>query len=136
MYAALRELKVPNKVPVKPTMKRVGNRFAATMDFTKVTDDATAANRVSLLLNNIACLKDHLHVWCKKNGKPFTGDNLIDQNNDVGIIHDLWNLDKHAELLDSPVSCRRTIGSDRIRSGLTNSYGLISAKTQARLAAS
>lgn len=98
MYAALRELKVTNKVPLKPTMKRVGNRFAATIDFTKVTDDATAANRVSLLLNNIACLKDHLKVWCKKNGKSFTGDDLIDHNKDVGIIHDLWNLEKHGEL--------------------------------------
>ncbi len=98
MYAALRELKVTNKVPLKPTMKRVGNRFAATIDFTKVTDDATAANRVSLLLNNIACLKDHLKVWCKKNGKPFTGDDLINHNKDVAIIHDLCNLEKHGEL--------------------------------------
>ena len=53
------------------------------------------ANRVSLLLNNIACLKDHLKSWCKKNGKPFTGDQLMDSNRDAAIIHDLWNLDKH-----------------------------------------
>ena len=63
-----------------------------------MTDDATAANRVSLLLNNIACLKDHLKVWCKKNGKPFTGDDLINHNKDVAIIHDLCNLEKHGEL--------------------------------------
>jgi len=51
-----------------------------------------------LLINNIACLKDHLHAWCKKNGKPRIGDQLIDSNRDVAIVHDLWNLDKHAEL--------------------------------------
>jgi hypothetical protein len=50
------------------------------------------------LLNNIACLKDHLKAWCNKNGKPFTGEYLINNNQNVAIIHDLWNLDKHAEL--------------------------------------
>jgi len=49
------------------------------------------------LLNNIACLKDHLKAWCNKNGKAFTGEGLINNNQDVAIIHDLWNLDKHAE---------------------------------------
>ena len=52
-----------------------------------------------MLLNNIACLKDHLKSWCKKNNKPFAGDQLINSNRDVAIIHDLWNLDKHAESL-------------------------------------
>jgi hypothetical protein len=99
MYAALRELEITNKLPsIKPTTKRVGNQFVTSFDFSKGTDVATAANRVSLLLNNIASLKDYLKAWCKKNGKPFTGDQLIDGNRDVAIIHDLWNLDKHAEL--------------------------------------
>jgi hypothetical protein len=99
LYAALREMLVTEKLSsIKPTSKRVGNEFITSIDFTKGTDEATAANRVSLLLNNIACLKDHLKSWCKKNGKPFTGDQLIDSNRDVAIIHDLWNVDKHAEL--------------------------------------
>ena len=99
MYAALRELHVTEKLSsIKPKTKRVGNQFVTSIDFTEGADRATAANRVSLLLNNIACLKDHLKAWCKKNGKPFTGDQLIDSNRDVAIIHDLWNLDKHAEL--------------------------------------
>ena len=99
MYAALRELQVTEKLSsIKPKTKRVGNQFVTSVDFTGGTDRATAANRVSLLLNNIACLKDHLKAWCKKNGKPFTGDQLIDSNRDIAIIHDLWNLDKHAEL--------------------------------------
>jgi hypothetical protein len=98
LYAALGELLVTEKLSsIKPTTKRVGNEFVTSIDFTKGTDDATAANRVSLLLNNIGCLKDHLKAWCKKNDKPFTGDQLINSNRNVAIIHDLWNLDKHAE---------------------------------------
>jgi hypothetical protein len=83
---------------IKPKTKRVGEQFVTSIDFTDGTDRGTAANRVSLLLNNIACLKDHLKSWCKKNGKPSTGDQLIDSNRDVAIIDDLWPLDKHAEL--------------------------------------
>ena len=99
LYAALAEMQVTEKLPsIKPTTRRVGNQFATSIDFTLGTNRATAANRVSLLINNIACLKDHLKSWCKKNGKSFTGDQLIDSNKDVAIIHDLWNLDKHAEL--------------------------------------
>jgi hypothetical protein len=55
------------------------------------SDDATAANRVSQLLHNIICLKDHLKCGVR-NGKPLTGDDLIDHNKDAGIVHDLWNL--------------------------------------------
>jgi hypothetical protein len=99
LYAALAEMQVTEKLSsIKPTTKIAGNQFVTSIDFTKGTDRATAANRVSLLLNNIACLKDHLKSWCKKNGKPFTGDQFINSNRDAAIIHDLWNLDKHAEL--------------------------------------
>lgn len=100
LYAALAEMQVTEKLPlIRPTTKISGNQFVTSIDFTLGTDRATAANRVSLLLNNIASLKDHLKLWCKKNGKPLTaGDDLINSNKDVAIIHDLWNLDKHAEL--------------------------------------
>ena len=99
LYAALRELQVTEKLSsIKPNVKRVGNEYLTSIDFTQGSDRATAANRVSLLLNNIACLKDHLKAWCKKNGKLFTGEQLINSDRDVAIIHDLWNVDKHAEL--------------------------------------
>jgi hypothetical protein len=77
------------------------NSRSAVFDLSQGTNSATAANRVSLLLHNIACLKDHLNAWCEENGKqekPTVGDKLIDSNKDVAIIHDLWNLDKHAKL--------------------------------------
>jgi hypothetical protein len=92
-------MKVTEKLAsMRPTTTVSGDRFITSWDFTKIENRATVANRVSLLINNIACLKDYLHAWCKKNGKPRTGDRLIDSNRDVAIIHDLWNLDKHAEL--------------------------------------
>jgi hypothetical protein len=99
MYAALRGMELTDKLgTIKPEVKRVGNQDVRVFDLNQAADRANAANQVSLLLNNIACLKDHLKAWCNKNGKPFTGEDLINNNRDVAIIHDLWNLDKHAEL--------------------------------------
>jgi hypothetical protein len=99
LYAALAEMQVTEKLPsIRPTTKTIGNQFITSIDFTTGTDRATAANRMPLLLNNIACLKDHLKSWCKKNEKPFTDDQFISSNRDAAIIHALWNLDKHADL--------------------------------------
>jgi hypothetical protein len=99
MYAALRGMELKDKLPtIQPQVRRIGNRDVKVFDLNQAADGATAANQVSLLLNNVACLKDHLKAWCNKNGKPFTGEDLINNNRDVAIIHDLWNLDKHAEL--------------------------------------
>lgn len=99
MYAAIRGMELKDKLPtIQPQVRRIGNRDVKVFDLNQAADGATAANQVSLLLNNIACLKDHLKAWCNKNGKPFTGEDLINNNRDVAIIHDLWNLDKHAEL--------------------------------------
>lgn len=106
MYKALEAMEVTEKLAsVKPEVRRAETSFAVKFDFKKGTDTATAANRVSQLLANIACLKDHLKVWSDKNGKSFAGDALINSNWDVAIVHDLWNLDKHGKL-------------DRSRSGL------------------
>jgi hypothetical protein len=106
MYKALKAMEVTEKLPsVKPEFKSTTGSLSVSYNFKKGTDTATAANRVSQLLANIACLKDHLKVWCTKQSKPFAGDMLIDSNKAVAIVHDLWNLDKHGTL-------------DRSRSGL------------------
>jgi hypothetical protein len=106
MYKALEQMQITEKLSgVKPEITRTAGTVSFSFDFKKGTDIPTAANRVSQLLANIACLKDHLKVWCGKQGKPFAGDTLIDSNKDVAIVHDLWNLDKHGKL-------------DRSRSGL------------------
>jgi len=96
LYAALAEMRITEKLAsMKPTKLDSGG---VAFDFTKIETAPTAANRVSTLISNIASLKDHLHAWCRKNGKPATGDQLINSDRDVAIVHDLWNLDKHAEL--------------------------------------
>lgn len=81
-----------------------GSGFYREMDFSEGKSRAELANTASLLVANIARLKDHLKVWCEKNDKRFTGDNLINSNRDVAIVHDLWNTDKHAELDRPPRS--------------------------------
>ena len=107
MYNALEEMELTGKLNyIKPEFRPAsGGGFSWRFDFTKGADAPTAANRVSQLIANIACLKNHLRTWCVKNGKTFEGEKLINSNRDVAIVHDLWNLDKHSEL-------------DRSRSGL------------------
>jgi len=82
--------------PIKPVTEIINDKPRYSVDFSGGVSRATAANRVSTLIGNIACLKDYLRAWCKANGKPFRGEELIDGNINVAIIHDLWNLDKHA----------------------------------------
>jgi hypothetical protein len=79
----------------------MGDMDYAEVDFSNGVSDAELANIVSLCIANIACLKDHLKAWCLTHTKPFHGETLIDSNRDVGIIHDLWNRDKHFELKKS-----------------------------------
>ena len=96
IYRALGEMRLPeDPAAIRPQMVRDGDKFGIELDFTKGTDRATAANRVSTLLANIACIKDYLEEWCTKNKVPFTGNQLINSNRDVAIVHDLWNRDKH-----------------------------------------
>lgn len=58
-------------------------------------------NEIHALVSSIASLKDHFKHWCKLRNQRFDGDVLIDSDRDVAIIHDLWNLDKHAMLSSS-----------------------------------
>ena len=79
-------------------------RYYLHIDFSQEKSDAELANVASLLIANIASMKDHLKAWCRNSGKSFEGDTLIDSNKGVAIVHDLWNLDKHAELNSRPRS--------------------------------
>jgi hypothetical protein len=79
----------------KVTTTVEADMFYQTIDFSDGMTDAQLANSVSLLIANIARLKDHLKVWCDRAGAPFRGEQLINSNRDVGLIHDLWNRDKH-----------------------------------------
>lgn len=74
------------------------------------------------LVANIASLRDHLKSWCRTNGVPYKGDALINRNNNVAILHDLWNVDKHAELNRTPRSGHKPLLT-RLRQSMMLSTG-------------
>ena len=104
MHEALGQLESTDISSVKPEEERTGTRYYCKVDFSGRKSDAELANVATLLFTNIACIKDHLKSWCKSTGTVFEGDALIDSDINVAIIHDLWNIDKHAELNKPPRS--------------------------------
>ena len=104
MHAALDGLTSDDLSVIKPKFGHFNGGFYSRVDFNEGTNEAELANVASLLVANIACMKDHLKVWCKKHGSIFEGDKLINKNRSVALVHDLWNVDKHAELKDAPRS--------------------------------
>lgn len=74
------------------------------VNFDSARTSSQKRNNVKLLLGAIGPAKDHLKEWCKDNNMPFEGDNIIKNNNDVAVVHDLWNLDKHKRLNTKPRS--------------------------------
>jgi hypothetical protein len=96
MYAALGALSDDDisGITIQSRVTADGSRYLS-INPNQGTSPEGLMNVVSQLLANIACLKDHLKVWCEKNGKVFNGENLINSNIDVATVHELWNLDKH-----------------------------------------
>lgn len=83
---------------VKPQITKTDTGFLFEMNFNQAASEIELENAATLLITNIASIKDHFKVWCENNNVPFKGDELINHNLDVAIIHDLWNIDKHAKL--------------------------------------
>ena len=104
MHAAVAGLGNSNLSNVQPQITHGDGCVHTKVDFNQNSDPVALANAASLLVANIASLKDHLKAWCKKQSVPFHGDNLINANKSVALIHDLWNIDKHAELNSPPRS--------------------------------
>jgi len=104
IYEALGQLESTDISSVKPEQEVMGNRYHYRVDFSKGRSEAELANAATLLITNIACIKDHLKSWCESNGTAFEGDALINSDINVAIIHDLWNIDKHAKLNIKPRS--------------------------------
>ena len=98
MHEALGELKDSDLSSIKPELLSTHQGFYCNVDFSQGNTDAGLANVASLLITNIACMKDHLKAWCTKNNKIFEGDILIGSDKNVALVHDLWIIDKHAEL--------------------------------------
>ncbi len=101
LHDAMDQVRTADLSSIQPRVGVVGNTFYMNVDFSGGVSDTELANVVSLVLANIACLKDHLKAWCKEKHALFHGDALIDSNREVAIIHDLWNRDKHFDLKQS-----------------------------------
>jgi hypothetical protein len=122
MHAALDGLDTGNLSKMQPKFDVNGDRYVVELNFNQDSDEIALANAASLLIASIACIKDHLKAWCKKQGVTFLGDDLINKNSAVALIHDLWNIDKHAELVNSPRSgCKPKL--ENIRTSLSLSSG-------------
>lgn len=55
-------------------------------------------NSVTILVANIASLKDHLKTWCRQNSSNFDAETVLNQCHEAALVHDLWNSDKHGGL--------------------------------------
>lgn len=88
----------------KPEIIKTATGIRFEMNFDQGISQIELENAAILLITNIASIKDHFKVWCENNHIPFTGDELINNNLNVAIIHDLWNIDKHATLNRQPRS--------------------------------
>ncbi len=104
MHAALGALSSSDLTTIQPQITRTDAYVYTAVDFNQSSDAIALANAASLVVANIASLKDHLKAWCKKQGVAFDGDKLINANRSVALVHDLWNVDKHAELNAAPRS--------------------------------
>jgi len=104
MHSALAGLGNSDLTSIQSEITQTYEHVYTKVDFNQNSDPIALANAASLLVANIASLKDHLKAWCKKQGTSFDGDNLINTNQSVALIHDLWNVDKHAELNSPPRS--------------------------------
>jgi hypothetical protein len=102
MHAALAGLSTTDLSTIEVATGSTPTTYYTSINFSG--DDIELANVATLLVTNIACIKDHLKAWCQKVGRPSEGDDLINSNRDVAIVHDLWNIDKHAQLHRPPRS--------------------------------
>jgi hypothetical protein len=129
MHAALAGLATDDLSTIKPQFGEADGSYYTKVDFNQDSDEIALANAATLLITNIASMKDHLKAWCTRQGVAFHGDALINNNQAVALIHDLWNIDKHAELDKPPRS-----GHTPKLQGLQKSLS-ISAGTEAGAAA-
>ena len=104
MHAALGAASSFETVQLSPVFYATEGGGMIDIDFNGGTDPIQLANAASLMIANIASLKDHLQAWCKRAGVPSPAENVLNHNRSVSLIHDLWNIDKHAELNRPPRS--------------------------------
>lgn len=128
MGKALADPKVAD-VPVRRHDMPDGEVIVA-LSFADVPEEEIE-NLAGTLIAQIASLKDHLKAWCGHQSPkvPFRGDDLINSNLAVAIVHDLWNLDKHSELNTAPRSGRKVTFPQLTRVADVKGGFFFSAKT-------
>jgi hypothetical protein len=104
MHEALNDLVNSDLTNLKVEHVALPGGYYHYVDFNEGQSEAQLANTASSLTANIASIKDHLKVWCTKSGATFEGNKLIASNQDVAIIYDLWNVNKHGVLNRPPRS--------------------------------
>lgn len=135
IYASLNALSSSDLAKIKTEIVDGPDFLYRSVDFSTSSTPAELANAAQSLVANIACIKDHLAAWSKRSGIKFTGDELINSNKSVAIIHDIWNVDKHYELKFKPRSgftprlinlrtvMRMSTGSGEGESGVVMTFG-------------
>lgn len=73
MHAALGDLSSSNLTSIQPEITSSDSHVYTAVDFSQNSDAIALANAVSLVVANVASLKDHLKAWCKKQGVPSDG---------------------------------------------------------------
>jgi len=122
MHAALAGLASDDLSAVQPQITFADGYIRTWIDFNQNSDAIELANVASLLVSSIASLRDHLKLWCTKQGIKFDGDTLINNNRAVALVYDLWNIDKHGEL-DRPPRSGHKPKLTAIRTALNLSTG-------------
>jgi hypothetical protein len=79
MHHALGELRSDDVSSI--SVERRSNYMG--IDFSQGTTPSGLANIASGIIANIACLKDHLKVWCHRNGKTHDYEKLINTNREA-----------------------------------------------------
>lgn len=96
IHAALGRTKVSNlaRFPARVTNTPSGHGFI--QEFRRGASPEELMNDAFILINNVACLRDHLKKWARENRRdPKKVDETIRSSRDLCIIMDLWNSEKH-----------------------------------------
>ncbi|SLN75320.1 hypothetical protein [Ruegeria meonggei] len=79
--------------------------FSFGVDFNRNANEVEQMDTLQRAVSNVASIKDYFKSWCKSNGqKESLVEDVINNNQSVALIHDLWNIDKHETLNRPPRS--------------------------------
>ena len=102
MHAAIGDLKDVDLSRAKANFAQIGDWVEWATEMPKSNPDLR--NRVAVVINNIASLKDGFKKWCKLNRNPFDAEEFLTSNRAAALVHDLWNSGKHFGLDRKPRS--------------------------------